>query len=502
MFSRIFRTIHRVLGTLLSILFLMWFISGIVMIYHRFPSASQDEKFCKMDVLSLPMPSADTILAVRESKFSPDSVGRMALYKCLGEIYLEVADKQEMERGGRGGFGGRISKFPLDTASAMPQIDGNYIKRVARLWSSSESDTIVKIDTLNKLEQWIPFGRLKEEFPIYKFYFADKAATQVYISSKSGEVLQCTTRSERFWGWMGPIPHWVYFTWLRQDVESWKSVIIWLSIFGIIMLISGCYMAIRSFRLSVKGGRGLASPYKKRWYRWHHIFGTLFGIFVLTWLLSGMYSLAKIPDWLGKEHKKYSTREFYASRVKVADFVLDYRRVIAEFDGRVTHISWEGFGEHPYYKVHLKDGGVEYIDALGNDCSALYIGEKEAVDAVAPAHLGESYSVELMQQYDNYYLDIKGRMELPVWKIAFENADKSVYYINPNNGSVRSFNTHSRWSFQLYQGLHSLRYKIFAERKGLWTFVMWFLLLGGAFVSLTGVVLGIRYLLRLLHLKR
>ena len=502
MLTKILRQIHRILGTLLSILFFMWFVTGIVMIYHRFPSASQEEKLSKMEILALPLPSIDTILAARESKFSPDSVGRMALYKYLGEAYLEVADKQEMGRGGRGGFGGRISKFPLDTASAMPQIDGNYIKKVARLWSSSESDSIVKIDTLNKLEQWIPFGRLKEEFPIYKFYFADKAATQVYISSKSGEVLQCTTGSERFWGWMGPIPHWVYFTWIRQDAENWKSVIIWLSIFGIIMLISGCYMAIRSFRLSVKGGRGLASPYKKRWYRWHHIFGTLFGIFVLTWLLSGMYSLAKIPDWLGKEHKKYDAREFYSSRVKVADFVLDYRRVIENYNGKVKHISWEGFGTHPYYKLYLSDGTTEYIDALKDDCSAMYIDGNEALAAISPAHKGEASTIELMQQYDNYYLDIKGRMELPVWKIAFDNADKSVYYINPKNGSVRSFNTHSRWSFQLYQGLHSLRYKIFDGHRGLWTVVMWFLLLGGAFVSLTGIVLGIRYLLRLLHLKR
>jgi len=41
MFSRIMFTIHRVLGTLLSVLFLMWFVSGIVMIYHGFPSAGR-----------------------------------------------------------------------------------------------------------------------------------------------------------------------------------------------------------------------------------------------------------------------------------------------------------------------------------------------------------------------------------------------------------------------------------------------------------------------------
>ena len=107
-----------------------------------------------------------------------------------------------------------------------------------------------------------------------------------------------------------------------------------------------------------------------------------------------------------------------------------------------------------------------------------------------------------MEEYDSYYLDLKGKLPLPVWKIQVDNKDRNIYYIDPCSGNSRSFNTHSKWQFQLYQGFHSLRYKIFDGRRGAWTVVMWVLLLGGAFVSLTGVVLGVKYVIRLFRRKR
>ena len=54
--------IHRILGTALSILFLVWFLSGLVMIYHTFPRADRADKRAKMDILSPEnLPSLDQI---------------------------------------------------------------------------------------------------------------------------------------------------------------------------------------------------------------------------------------------------------------------------------------------------------------------------------------------------------------------------------------------------------------------------------------------------------
>ena len=54
--------IHRILGTAFSILFLVWFLSGLVMIYHTFPRADRADKRAKMDILSPEnLPSLDQI---------------------------------------------------------------------------------------------------------------------------------------------------------------------------------------------------------------------------------------------------------------------------------------------------------------------------------------------------------------------------------------------------------------------------------------------------------
>ncbi len=51
----------------------------------------------------------------------------------------------------------------------------------------------------------------------------------LYISSRTGTAVQLTTASQRFWNWMGAIPHWIYFTSLRERPELWTQVVVWSS---------------------------------------------------------------------------------------------------------------------------------------------------------------------------------------------------------------------------------------------------------------------------------
>ena len=56
--TKLMYSIHRILGTLLCILFLMWFLSAFVMMYHRFPRVSAKEKMQKLDMLLRHSPPA------------------------------------------------------------------------------------------------------------------------------------------------------------------------------------------------------------------------------------------------------------------------------------------------------------------------------------------------------------------------------------------------------------------------------------------------------------
>ena len=480
MINRLIYGVHRVLGTVLSIFFLMWFLTGIVMIYHGFPSASNAEKMQTMDVLQAGLQPFDS---VKCNVAKPDSISSMAVYSYLGRTYYEVGQGSEME------------KIAAD-GQPLPEIDGNYIRQAAAKWCSAP---VSRIDTLQQLEQWIPFGSRKNDLPIYKFHFADKDKTQVYVSSKTGNILQCTTEMERFWGWLSAVPHWVYFTWLRQDVVVWRKAIVWIGVFGMFMLFAGFYIGIRNYRLQVKRGKGLTSPYKKKWYKWHHVVGTLFGLFAFTWVLSGVYSLEDIPDWLASVKKQYEPRKTLNQGMLVGDaYQLDYRDVITAYGGQTLRIDWSSFHNIPLYQVYLKgQKNPVIIDAsVAGKAAEVDLTKQQVERAVKAVHGEEPMQVELMTEYDNYYVDTEGTMALPVWKVKVENADNTVYYINPKTASYRSYNTHARWQFQVYQGFHCLRYKVFVGHPVLWTIVMWILLLGGAAVSFTGVVMGINYLRR------
>jgi hypothetical protein len=60
------------------------------------------------------------------------------------------------------------------------------------------------------------YTRYLNEMPIYKLYFTNPEKQQLYISSKTGEVLQFTDKAQRSWAWLGAIPHKFYFPFIRQ----------------------------------------------------------------------------------------------------------------------------------------------------------------------------------------------------------------------------------------------------------------------------------------------
>ena len=107
-----------------------------------------------------------------------------------------------------------------DSLHAVGKPDFNACARIA---VQLAGNSIYTADTLHALDQWIPFGYLRKEFPIYKFSFQDARKQQIYVSSQTGNVLQWTDRPARIWAYLGAIPHWVYFTGLRQHQPAWFS---------------------------------------------------------------------------------------------------------------------------------------------------------------------------------------------------------------------------------------------------------------------------------------
>ena len=101
------------------------------------------------------------------------------------------------------------------------------------------------------------------------------ADTHLYVSDVTGDVVLRTTRRERFWGYLGPVTHWVYFTPLRRNGPLWSEFIIWSSLIGCVMCVSGLVWGLWRFsptsRFRLKRVPS-HTPYAG-WMKWHHYAG-------------------------------------------------------------------------------------------------------------------------------------------------------------------------------------------------------------------------------------
>ena len=109
--------------------------------------------------------------------------------------------------------------------------------------------------------------------------------------------------------------------------------------------------------------------------------------------------------------------------------------------------------------------------------------------------------IELMDHYDNYYASLNDKYELPIYRISAQDKESSRIYISPTTGETRYYSLNGRVKKWLYPFCHNLRSKFFSEHSTVRLVAMLTLVLGGLVVSVTGVVMGWRYLKRLTRRK-
>ena len=119
------------------------------MIYHSFPRASQEYKLQRQQPLQGALPAIDSIIA-----YVPDSAK-------LQSLSIEMRfDRPVVSFRGKDVPGDKY----LDTLEPVEDFNEEVRQKIISLWCDA---SVHRIDTLQEVDQWIPFGRLSEEMPIY-----------------------------------------------------------------------------------------------------------------------------------------------------------------------------------------------------------------------------------------------------------------------------------------------------------------------------------------------
>ena len=471
--------LHRWMGVALSALFLLWFVSGIVMMYWDFPSVRAEDRLDR-----------STPLDATSIRLSPaEAYATLGVRQPVAQVRLNVFDNRPVYRF-RSGRSERI--VYADTGEEQREVTPTLAARIASAWTRL-SPRDARVESIEEADQWTVQGALRNIRPLWKYSWPN--GEQVYVSGVSGEVVQYTTTQSRLWAYFGAIPHWLYFTPLRKNQPLWSRVVIWSSGAATVAAILGLAIGIwmysprKRFRMA---GVPTSIPYRGQ-KRWHTILGLIFGLGAVTWAFSGMLSMDPFPAKNGESTGRTADlTRVLRGRLQLAAFEAKHpREALTQLrDLPVKELELTDFNGDALYLATIAPGNTRLVPVHGE-----LIGEfaSDRLIAVIRQALGSATAAEIhiIRDYDAYYLDRHRRRPLPVIAVRLNDATGTRYYIDPTTASVGgSYSARSWVSRWLYHGLHSLDFPWLYRYRPLWDIVVISFMLGGTALCVTSLILA------------
>jgi uncharacterized iron-regulated membrane protein len=489
---------HRYLGIALSLLAIMWFVTGITMMYvGGMPRLTPALRLERMPALDL----SRIALSPAQAAEKAEGPGRAQL--------LTVLERPAYRIGGTTVF--------ADTGEVMDAATLEQSKAIAARFMDLPESRIAHVSTLeNEVDQWTLGTR---GLPLHRFRVDDAVATELYVRPATGEVVTLTTGKGRAYAWISTIPHWLYFAALRNNQPLWYRIVVWTS--GAVAVVGalGLILAFTQWRKTRPFNLSKSIPYSG-WMRWHYITGVVFGVFTVTWAFSGLLSMEPF-EWTNAEGVNVPRNALTGGPVDLGQFArmepATWNRVlggraIKEVDfARIQDqhfyvVRQEAITEteekkrerlhQPYYVTGQVDDRVlvaaDTLDVRREPFSVdSYVARLKA--ALPDAPVAES---ALLTEYDSYYYSRRGQQPLPIVRVKFTDPAQTWVYIEPEMGQVVStipkLARVERWA---YNGLHSLDFSFWYYSRT-WDVGMIALLLGGLASSCFGFVMGVKRLRR------
>jgi hypothetical protein len=474
---------HRWTGAAFCLLFCWWFISGIFMMYFDYPEVTEADRVTH----SQPLDRTRVTLAPAEAW------AQLKIKGAPDEVTIAMFD-------GRPAYSFRIGGFRkivyADNGQLQTAFTSDLNLRTAAAWTRQPAaDAIVRSATT---DQWTVGGIYRNYRPLTKYTWPN--GDEVYISGVRGQVVQATTRLTRIGAWLGPIPHWLYFTALRNNGRLWSRIVIWLSgaatVVALLGLIAGLTMVSPKKRYR-SHGVATSIPYAGP-KRLHMILGLFFGFLACTWAFSGMLSMDPFPSATTDDSGAASA---IAAALNGEPFAFEPfaakhpREALAQAQARQLEFLIVG-GEALYLATEDPHHSM-LIPVAGNPRAAFDPVRliAMATKASQPAGLAEA---RLITEYDAYYLDRHRDLPLPALRIRLRDPQKTTLYIDPHTARIVGGYSSAMWAERwLYHGFHSINLPWLYNHRPAWDLVVLALMLGGTTLCITSVIIGWRLIRRL-----
>lgn len=465
--------LHRYLGIALCLPFVVWFVSGIGMIYAGgMPRLAPGDRLARMPPLD-----------VARIRITPAEAAGKADVRGPGRVVLLTIENRPAYR-----FPGRrpVTVF-ADTGDIFRGADRTGSLAIATRFMNLPASALRYVRVLESADQWTIGER--RQLPLHRIEVADPAHTELYVSGALGEVVLQTTRATRALAWAAAIPHWFYLTPLRTRDDLWSRVVIWTSGLGIVAAFLGLVLGLTQLRVKYAG-----------WMRWHYVTGVVFGAFTLTWVLSGFLSMEPVAWFSGGEGGGGIPRALTGGPLQLDEFPpIDGPAWKAALEGRaVKEVELRKIQGEAYYSVKGGAGSPVLVAARPLRIRREPFSVASIVERVRKGYPEAAIAgAELLLDYDAYYYDRDRELPLPVLRVKFADADGTWVYVDGMSQLMGLRTRRQRVERWLYHGFHSLDFPFLYFRRPLWDVVVIALCSGGAMLSIVGVVIGFRRIRRL-----
>jgi hypothetical protein len=497
---------HRYLGIVLSLLVMMWFATGITMIYWGgMPRVTPELRLDRLAPVDF-----------SRVKLTPAQAAERAALDPPGRATLSTVLDRPAYR-----FGGRSSTVVFaDTGEMLEELSLDQSTAVAAAFARVPASQVHHLRTLDEVDQWT----LQTRLPLHKFSVDDGNGTELYVQPQTGEVAMMTTRASRGWAWVSTIPHWMYFTALRTNQPLWYRLVVWTSALACVLAVLGLVLSVTQLRRRTETGLSRLSaaiPYSGAM-RWHYVTGAVFGVFTLTFAFSGLVSMEPWA-WTNAPGLELPRNVLTGGPVDLSRFSL---HPAAEWDHvlgsrPVKEVEFARMMDEPYYIVRrgaterdradrerlhqpypIRHARVE-DDRLLVSAQTFSVRSGRFDDAALIARIRDAapeariVDTALLSEYDAYYYSRVGQVPLPALRIKFDDPAETWVYVDPTLSQVvTSINRWGRVERWVYHGLHSLDFPYLYTSRPSWDIVMIVLSLGGLTTSGIGFVLGVRRMRR------
>lgn len=473
--------LHRWLGIGVGFLFALWFASGAVLCFVPFPTLPSATRIAHGEPIDLQRVSIAPAAAL--AAVSGSSVRRLRLINVHGHprYVLSMAN-------------GPALSVSAESGKVLGPLSADTARVVATGFGEHPAGAVVgPVDD----DQWIVHDQYDAFRPFYRVALEDGRGTQLYVSSRSGEVLQRTRRAEREWNYVGAIVHWFNIVGLRRHKDLWRGVMLTLAATCGLLACAGLTLGMIHLINTRRARRPGMSPFRG-WLRWHHSAGLFASVLLLSWVVSGCLMLDAGAIFPSDEPTAAEVATVRGMTLTEAAhrFPLTLLRTLP----RASQIEIAAVAGVPYLVVSGGGASGSWVvtPAAGG---ALTLSHAVPDSVLLAAVRAARPTVPILQMRpiaaDDEYQVISDPLPATARRIVLADADRTWFQLDAATGRILSVtNSRSRARRWWVNGLHDFDLPVLDHSAGLRMFALMLAVTAGFLFSCTGLAVGVKRLRR------